>query len=101
MEEGWDSPAMKNRYDDYSPEKFRKLPKVFGHGMSDYEGTRLIDPEMEDDDFDNFEDFKDDDDFEPIFEDNFSDEVDDEILPEFTEKLNESLDMFRRFKKYN
>lgn len=112
MEEGWDSPEMKNRYDDYSSKDYRDLPKVFGHGMSDYEGTRLIDPEMEDDDFEEFndnydddfnygEDFEDDDDFEPIFEDNFSDEVDDEILPEFTEKLNESLDMFRRFKKYN
>lgn len=29
------------------------------------------------------------------------DEVDDDILPDFMEKLNESLDMFNRFKKYN
>lgn len=28
-------------------------------------------------------------------------EVDDDIVEEFNEKLNESLDMFRRFKKYN
>ena len=28
-------------------------------------------------------------------------EIDEEILPEFIENLNESLDMFRRFKKYN
>ena len=32
--------------------------------------------------------------------DSFKDEVDDEELPDFMEKLNESLDMFRRFKKY-
>ncbi len=29
------------------------------------------------------------------------DEVEDEVLPEFMVKLNESLDMFNRFKKYN
>lgn len=33
--------------------------------------------------------------------DSFKDEVDDEELPDFMEKLNESLDMFKRFKKYN
>jgi len=33
--------------------------------------------------------------------DSFRDEVDDEELPDFMEKLNESLDMFRRFKKFN
>jgi hypothetical protein len=31
----------------------------------------------------------------------FKDEVDDEELPDFMEKLNESLDMFKRLKKYN
>jgi hypothetical protein len=37
-----------------------------------------------------------------MFDDiDFSGEVDEEILPEFTEKLNESLDMFKRFKNYN
>lgn len=35
-----------------------------------------------------------------IYNDNF-DEVDDEEKDEFLNKLNESLDMFRRFKKYN
>lgn len=99
MEEGWDSPAIKNRYDDYSPENFRKLPKVFGHGMSDLEGTRLIDPDM--DDYDLGDNYEEDDDFDTLYEDNFSNEVDEDILPEFTEKLNESLDMFRRFKNYN
>jgi hypothetical protein len=33
--------------------------------------------------------------------DSFKDEVDDEEIPDFMEKLNESLDMFKRFKKYN
>jgi len=33
--------------------------------------------------------------------DSFRDEVDHEEIPNFMEKLNESLDMFRRFKKYN
>jgi hypothetical protein len=33
--------------------------------------------------------------------DRFKDEVDDEEMPDFMEKLNESLDMFKRFKKYN
>ena len=32
--------------------------------------------------------------------DSFKDEVDDEELPDFMEKLNESLDMFKRFKRY-
>lgn len=31
----------------------------------------------------------------------FLDEIDEDQLPEFIEKLNESLDMFRRFNKYN
>jgi hypothetical protein len=36
-----------------------------------------------------------------VTSDSFKDEVDDEELPDFMEKLNESLDMFKRFKKYN
>jgi hypothetical protein len=35
-----------------------------------------------------------------IYDDGF-DEVDEEEKDEFLNKLNESLDMFRRFKKYN
>ena len=31
----------------------------------------------------------------------FEDDLDEEILPDFMSKLNESLDMFNRFKKYN
>ena len=33
--------------------------------------------------------------------DSFKDEVDEDKMPDFMEKLNESLDMFKRFKKYN
>jgi len=33
--------------------------------------------------------------------DSFKDEVDEDEMPDFMEKLNESLDMFKRFKKYN
>jgi hypothetical protein len=33
--------------------------------------------------------------------DAFKDEVSDDELPDFMEKLNESLDMFKRLKKYN
>jgi len=33
--------------------------------------------------------------------DDVYEEVDDEVVDEFKEKLNESLDMFKRFKKYN
>ena len=33
--------------------------------------------------------------------DSFKDRVDDDELPDFMEKLNESLDMFKRFKRYN
>jgi hypothetical protein len=31
----------------------------------------------------------------------FEDDLEEDILPEFMSKLNESLDMFNRFKKYN
>ena len=36
---------------------------------------------------------------EPVTD--FSAVIDEEVLPDFMEKLNESLDMFRRFNKYN
>jgi hypothetical protein len=38
---------------------------------------------------------------QPMNEVDFEGEIDDEVLPEFMDKLHESLDMFRRFKKYN
>lgn len=49
MEEGWDDEIRKGRYDDYSPSKFRKLPKdTFQPGMRDMEGTMLMGQEDDD-----------------------------------------------------
>jgi hypothetical protein len=99
LEEGFDDHILKHFYNDYSPKTHKKLPKnIFEPGMYlDHEGTKIS--KNDDDDFD--EDFENDGDFEPMMENDFMDEVDEEVLPDFTEKLNESLDMFRRFKKYN
>ena len=36
-----------------------------------------------------------------VLGDSFRDRVDDDEIPDFMEKLNESLDMFKRFKRYN
>jgi hypothetical protein len=100
LDEGFDSPLLKRLYKDYSSEDYEDIPSnIFEPGrILDPEGTR-IGKDDNDDDFD--EDYDDEDDFEPMMENDFVDEVDEEVLPDFTEKLNESLDMFRRFKKYN
>jgi hypothetical protein len=100
LEEGFDSPLLQRLYKDYSSEDYEDIPSnIFDPGsILDPEGTRIR-KDDNDDDFD--EDYDDEDDFEPMMENDFVDEVDEEVLPDFTEKLNESLDMFRRFKKYN
>jgi len=100
LEEGFDDYFRKRLYKDYDPNDYSDLSKMFKPGMKDVEGNTLRSGDDEDNDEEDM-DFKDDDDFDPVFEGYFSDEVDEDILPEFTEKLNESLDMFRRFKKYN
>jgi hypothetical protein len=79
----------------------------------DYDINGLFDDDDDDDD-DNDDDnyynddevsnsyVNDDDDESNIWEElNIVDEVDEDILPDFIEKLNESIDMFERFKKYN
>jgi hypothetical protein len=98
LEEGFDDYFRKRLYKDYDPNDYSDLSKMFKPGMKDVEGNTLRSGDDEDEED---MDLEDDDDFDPVFEGYFSDEVDEDILPEFTEKLNESLDMFRRFKKYN
>lgn len=100
LEEGFDDYFRKRLYKDYDPNDYSDLSKMFKPGMKDVEGNTLRSGDDEDNDEEDM-DLEDDDDFDPVFEGYFSDEVDEDILPEFTEKLNESLDMFRRFKKYN
>jgi hypothetical protein len=48
----------------------------------------------------NFDEYEDEENY-VASEDEIEDEVDEDELPEVMEKINESLDMFRRFKNYN
>ena len=69
LDEGWDDEIRKSRYDDYSPSKFRKLPKdIFKPGMTDMEGTTL------------YRDEEDDEEYNPYFEDDF--DIDDFLSDE-------------------
>lgn len=88
--EGFDDPYIRDLRGgiDYSEKEFPKSNK-YKINMDDLNMTDILAPKKNDDD-DNFNDI--DIDFE---------EIDEEILPEFIEKLHESLDMFKRFKKYN
>lgn len=85
--EGFDDPYIMDLRGgvDYSEEEFPKSNK-YKINMSDLDMGDTLEP-------------NDDEGFDDI-NINFE-EIDEEILPEFIEKLNESLDMFRRFKKYN
>jgi hypothetical protein len=79
----------------------------------DYDIDGLFDDDDDDDDDDNDDNYynddevsnsyvNDDDDESNLWEElNIIDDVDEDILPDFIEKLNESIDMFERFKKYN
>ena len=64
--------------------------------LEDYADEMEVNNDEFEYDIDELEDFS----AEDISEDLYT-EVDDEILPDFMSKLNESLDMFKRFKKYN
>jgi hypothetical protein len=74
----------------------------------DFISLGLMGNDGPDDEFDGYEEEETDDEVypdevidTPVDMGNVYGDVDDEILPEFMEKLNESLDMFNRFKKYN
>lgn len=68
-----------------------------GHDDEDFDVILTLDEY--DDDIQEYDVDQEKFDAEPVTD--FSAVIDEEELPEFIEKLNESLDMFRRFNKYN
>jgi hypothetical protein len=64
--------------------------------LDDYEDEMMLNNDQYEYDIDELEDYS----AEDISEDLFT-EIEEDILPEFMSKINESLDMFKRFKKYN
>ena len=64
--------------------------------LDDYEDEMMSNNDQYEYDIDELEDYS----SEDISEDLFT-EIDEENLPDFMSKINESLDMFRRFKNYN
>lgn len=64
--------------------------------LDDYEDEMMSNNDQYEYDIDELEDYS----AEDISEDLFT-EIDEEILPDFMSQINESLDMFKRFKKYN
>lgn len=106
MEEGFDDPyiqyARKNK--DFSHKEFKPVPKGINIDMRNVRDDSVTPGKYLSNKLDDFMNLLNpdlDDDFDPLSETDFSNDVDEDILPEFTEKLNESLDMFRRFRKYN
>jgi len=73
---------------------------LFDDDEDDYRDLSMYNPYYGDDD--EVSNLYDNDDESNLWEKlNIIDEVDEDILPDFIEKLNESIDMFERFKKYN
>ena len=64
--------------------------------FDEYEDEMEMNNDQYEYDIDELEDYS----AEDISEDLFT-EIDEEILPDFMSQINESLDMFKRFKKYN
>jgi hypothetical protein len=64
--------------------------------LDDYEDEMMLNNDQYEYDIDELEDYS----AEDISEDLFT-EIEEDKLPEFMSKINESLDMFKRFKKYN
>lgn len=62
----------------------------------EFEGEMLDNEDQYEYDIDELEDYSADDISEEVYGD-----IDEDILPEFKSQLQESLDMFKRFKKYN
>ena len=74
--------------------------------LDDYEGEMMSNNDQYEYDIDELEDYSADEiseEYDDLSEQPTLDleDIDEEILPEFIEKLNESLDMFKRFQKYN
>lgn len=107
MEEGFDDPYVKHVRGgkDFSRKEFKPVPKDINIDMRNVRDDSVTPGKYFSNKFDDFMDLfnpnVEDGDFDPINEDDFKDKVDEDILPEFTNKLNESLDMFKRFKKYH
>ena len=65
--------------------------------LENYEDEMELNNDEYEYDIDELEDYS----AEDISEDLFTEEIDEDILPDFMSQINESLDMLKRFKKYN
>jgi len=91
--------------EDIDGENFISLGRSLDEPYNDDEDSLVISFEIDEDyEYDIDRDFSEDLAGPMNYEvegDSFRDEVDDEELPDFMEKLNESLDMFKRMRNYN